>query len=1105
MKRCVRVPIARYPIPPTISLTSTSIDIEPIFFFPLFFVVFFTMRQLAEGSFGVVYRGTYNRTNEIVALKIISLEEGESFDDLAIEIDILKSSAHPNIVKHHGAWKKDNELFIAMELCDGGSIAECCHEVGAALSEPMARYTMKECYEGLRYLHKAGIVHRDIKGANVLVTLAGTLKIADFGVSARLSKEQPVRGTFVGTPFWMAPEVIASKSFGNTYNHISDVWSMGIMTIELVEKRTPLCDMNPMAAIFKIPMLPAPTFTSPALWSPEFNDFLARQLVKDPAQRASTEQLLQHAFLARHNDGDKQRLALAAFAQRARDNINKRRQVVKKASGKDSTMRQGRPTTVRPGVTADDQVAQRAVRKALRKQMALIQNAQKQQAKERDKVVKRHEKERLALDELLRKELDKFARHRALQEQALAKQHRVEAAALEKQAELDFKALKKQQEADMKNALSSVRENAKKASASKKHAALVELEHRNQLVLQQAVDLYKFRLELASKRQKLARAQFQRLSDLTHALDGQRHATLKAQLERKMQMSAAHLNELQVLQTKAQLERHAIEKEELVKQIRLQQKALVKALKKDAVSARQQGTDLEKEQIDTQAQAHKQQRLDLNTQQVDADERLRAFGRAQALELERQCATERIATLKHYQTEAHTAHITYQENVKHMRLALRTELLQTREQQIKKELDTVRQVDPTKVQQADELKQRQITSMARDEDHKIAQLCEKHAQQLQSFRSQAKQMIKDLQAHYAPLFAETAKADQKLQPTAAAGAPKTPQGLPKTGAAAAAGASPKAAQAKPGSPAVAAAAAKSNLAASGEQKVQRSASGTPSLLAGSSGGSNSGREPPATDSGDFSTMLITDTVVGTGAQNDLGTVMFGTSLISGTVAPSRSEAASTVALDFDAEDEPSFADSFQTVQRAGGGVLGPLPAGWVELTAPDGRKYYQNNIERITQWQRPVAATKPAATATTTAAAGASAAAAAAAASAAAAPAASGANKAPRPGLVRRDPSKDLLGVRNANSVEYSTTEIEPSSLVFSAPPEEPDFASSFDPQPEAPPAMDDIPVPDDFVDDYTPQSAAQEDGFNAPTLPDLADDDNDAGANVSMFSGDDE
>jgi hypothetical protein len=663
-----------------------------------------------------------------------------------------------------------------MELCDGGSVAECCHEVGAALSEAQARYAMKECFEGLRYLHKQGIVHRDIKGANVLLTLQGTLKLADFGVSARLTAAQPVRGTFVGTPFWMAPEVIASKSFGNTYNEISDVWSMGIMTIEFVERRTPLCDMNPMAAIFKIPMLPAPTFTNPSQWSPELNDFLARMMVKDPTQRASTDDMLAHAFLAKHNEGDKQRLAMAAFASKARDNINKRRQVVKKASGAQSTLRTGRPTTVRQGVSADDQVAQRAVRKALRKQMALIQHAQKLQAKEREKVVKRQEKERAALDELLRKESDKFARHRAAQEQALSKQHRAEQVALEKQAEGEMKALKKQQEGDMKNSLNTVRENAKKANASKKSAALAEQEFRNQQVLQQAVDLYKFRLELASKRQKLARAQFQRLADLTHDLEGQRHGLVKAQLERKQLMAAAHLNELQVLQTKAQLERHQIEKEELTKQIKLQQKALLKASKKvDAPSARQQGDDLQREQLETQAAGAQ---AAAPRPQPPAGRGRRApphlHARAQKLELEKRCANERLATLKHYQNEAHTALLTYQENVKNMRLALRSELMQVRENQIKEELKTVKQVDPTRVQQAEELKQRQLNAMARDEDHKIAQLAEKHAQQLQSFRSQAKQMLKDLREHYAPLFAQSGATVNK--PAAAATAARRAEG-----------------------------------------------------------------------------------------------------------------------------------------------------------------------------------------------------------------------------------------------------------------------------------------------------------------------------------------
>jgi len=254
--------------------------------------------MIAEGAFGAVYKGCYTPSGQIVAIKIIQLEEDETFDDLVIEIEVLSQCHHPNVVGYFGCWRKDDELHIAMELCDGGSAADIYSDTESPLAEEEIKLICRDSLKGLAYLHSVGFIHRDIKGANIMVKRDGSVKLIDFGVSGKVSPSAPTRRTFIGTPYWMAPEVIENKISPSPYDVKADVWSLGITLIELAQADPPLSDIHPMKALFQIPYRNPPTLAKPEKWSQEFNDFLAKSLVKKPKERWSIDQLLEHPWLS---------------------------------------------------------------------------------------------------------------------------------------------------------------------------------------------------------------------------------------------------------------------------------------------------------------------------------------------------------------------------------------------------------------------------------------------------------------------------------------------------------------------------------------------------------------------------------------------------------------------------------------------------------------------------------------------------------------------------------------------------------------------------------------------------------------------------------------
>ena len=201
-----------------------------------------------------------------------------------------------NIVGYDACFLINNQLWIVMELCEGGSLNDLMKLTRSTLTEEQIAVCMRDILQALAYLHDHNRIHRDIKAGNVLLTSEGVAKLADFGVSGTLSKDTAQRHTVIGTPFWMAPEVIQETG----HNYKADIWSLGITLIELAEGHPPLCNLHPLRAIFVIPSRPPPSFTDKSKWSPEMNEFLALCLTKDPNQRPTAKQLLLHPWLLKY-------------------------------------------------------------------------------------------------------------------------------------------------------------------------------------------------------------------------------------------------------------------------------------------------------------------------------------------------------------------------------------------------------------------------------------------------------------------------------------------------------------------------------------------------------------------------------------------------------------------------------------------------------------------------------------------------------------------------------------------------------------------------------------------------------------------------------------
>ncbi|NXN85326.1 SLK kinase, partial [Bombycilla garrulus] len=254
--------------------------------------------ELGDGAFGKVFKAQNKETKVLAAAKVIDTKSEEELEDYMVEIDILASCDHPNIVKLLDAFYYENNLWILIEFCAGGAVDAVMLELERPLTEPQIKVVCRQTLEALNYLHENKIIHRDLKAGNILFTLDGDIKLADFGVSAKNTRTLQRRDSFIGTPYWMAPEVVMCEtSKDKPYDYKADIWSLGITLIEMAQIEPPHHELNPMRMLLKIAKCDPPTLAQPSKWSSDFKDFLKKCLEKNVDARWSATQLLQHPFV----------------------------------------------------------------------------------------------------------------------------------------------------------------------------------------------------------------------------------------------------------------------------------------------------------------------------------------------------------------------------------------------------------------------------------------------------------------------------------------------------------------------------------------------------------------------------------------------------------------------------------------------------------------------------------------------------------------------------------------------------------------------------------------------------------------------------------------
>uniref|UniRef100_A0A3P9LG56 non-specific serine/threonine protein kinase n=1 Tax=Oryzias latipes TaxID=8090 RepID=A0A3P9LG56_ORYLA len=461
--------------------------------------IFEVVELVGNGTYGQVYKGRHVKTGQLAAIKVMDVT-GDEEEEIKAEINMLKKySNNRNIATYYGAFIKknppgiDDQLWLVMEFCGAGSVTDLIKNTkGNSLKEEWTSYICREILRGLAHLHQHKVIHRDIKGQNVLLTENAEVKLVDFGVSAQLDRTVGKRNTFIGTPYWMAPEVIAcDENPAATYDFKSDVWSLGITAIEMAEGAPPLCDMHPMRALFLIPRNPAPRLKSKK-WSRKLQSFIEFCLVKNPGQRPNTEELSKHAFIRELTNDRQVRNQLKDHIDRTKKRRGERDETEYEYSGseeEDEATDVGEPSSI-INIPGESTLRRDFLRLQLankeRSEVQRRQPMEQQQNDERQRIVLSERQTRIEAGKEQRKQLEEQQRRLELkaQQERLLRMRYEKAERLRKEEERR-EAAQRQQEYKRKQLEEQRQAERLQRQLQTERAYLVNLQHQQQEAKQQ--------------------------------------------------------------------------------------------------------------------------------------------------------------------------------------------------------------------------------------------------------------------------------------------------------------------------------------------------------------------------------------------------------------------------------------------------------------------------------------------------------------------------------------------------------------------------------------------------------------------------------------------